>query len=132
VEQGNDQGPWSGDVRSSDRSAAVRAGDSASRDAQGAPELHRCPECSSDLVHPLDWMPIDPVYWRVALRCPECEWRSVGLYEQDVLDRYEQVLDAGTDSLYADLRKLERSNMEAELRRFNDALDGDLILPEDF
>ena len=95
-------------------------------------ELHRCPECSSGLVYPLDWMPIDPVHWRVALRCPECEWRSVGLYEQDVLDRFDQVLDAGTDSLYADLRKLERSNMEAELHRFNAALGGDLILPEDF
>ena len=57
---------------------------------------------------------------------------AVGLYEQSVLDRFDQVLDAGTDSLHADLRKLERTNMEAELQRFNVALDGDLILPEDF
>ena len=110
----------------------MRSNGAESREPHGGLELHRCPECSSGLVYPLDWMPIDPVHWRVALRCPECEWRSVGLYEQDVLDRFDQVLDAGTDSLYADLRKLERSNMEAELHRFNAALGGDLILPEDF
>ena len=110
----------------------MRSSGTESREPHGAPELHLCPECSSGLVYPLDWMPIDAVHWRVALRCPECEWRSVGLYEQDVLDRFDQVLDAGTDSLYADLRKLERSNMEAELQRFNAALGGDLILPEDF
>ncbi len=95
-------------------------------------DLHVCPECASGLVYPLDWMPMDSVHWRVSLRCPECEWRSVGLYEQAVLDRFDQILDAGTDSLYADLRKFERVNMEAELQRFNAALGDDLILPEDF
>jgi hypothetical protein len=130
MERVSDLGPWSDDVRSSIRNAGMRSGEAAS--TRGGPELHRCPECSSDLVYPLEWMPIDSVRWRVALRCPECEWHSVGLYEQDDLDRFEQVLDAGTDSLYADLRKLERSNMEAELHRFNAALGGDLILPEDF
>ncbi len=95
-------------------------------------ELHVCPECSSGLVHPLEWMQMDSAHWRVSLRCPDCEWHAVGLYEQRVLDRFDQILDAGTDSLYADLRRLERSNMEEELHRFNAALGGDLILPEDF
>jgi hypothetical protein len=95
-------------------------------------DLHVCPECGSALVHPVDWSAADAVHWRVELRCPECEHRSTGLYEQAVVDRFDQILDAGTDSLYADLRKLERSNMEAELHRFNAALGGDLILPEDF
>jgi hypothetical protein len=95
-------------------------------------DLHICPQCSSGLVYPTDWMPMDAVHWRVSLRCPECEWTDVGLYEQSVLDRFDRVLDAGTDSLYADLKKLERSNMEAELERFNVALGDNLILPEDF
>ena len=101
-------------------------------ESHGHLELHICPQCTSNLVYPLDWTPMDAVHWRVSLRCPECEWSAVGLYEQAVLDRFDQVLDAGTHSIHADLRKLERSNMEAELERFNDALGGDLILPEDF
>ena len=95
-------------------------------------ELHVCPECSSSLVYPIEWDPMDAAHWRVVLRCPECEWGEVGLYEQSVLDRFDQVLEAGTDSLNSDLRKLERMNMEAELRRFNMALKDDLVLPEDF
>lgn len=95
-------------------------------------ELHLCPECGSGLVQPFDWMQTDESHWRVSLRCPECEWRSVGLFEQAVLDRFDQVLDAGTDALHADLRELERVNMEAELQRFHSALGEDLILPEDF
>ncbi len=95
-------------------------------------ELHICPECSSGLVYPLDWTPTDSVHWRVSLRCPECEWTAVGVFEQRILDRFDQVLDAGTESLYADLRRFERLNMEAELHRFNAALGDDLILPEDF
>jgi len=95
-------------------------------------ELHVCPECSSGLVQPVEWTPVDDVHWHVSLRCPECEWCEEGLYEQSVLDRYDQVLDAGTDALYADLRRLERTNMESEIRRFELALSGDLILPEDF
>jgi len=95
-------------------------------------ELHVCPECGSGLVYPLEWMVVDSTHWRVSLRCPECEWTEVGLFEQSVLDRFDQVLDAGTESLYADLRKFERLNMEAELHRLNVALGDDLILPEDF
>ena len=95
-------------------------------------DLHVCPECGCGLVHPVDWAAVDAVHWRVELRCPECEHRSVGLYEQAVVDRFDQVLDAGTDSLYADLRRLERTNMEAELKRFSTLLAADLVLPEDF
>jgi hypothetical protein len=95
-------------------------------------DLHVCPECSSGLVHPTDWATAGEGHWRVVLRCPECEWSSVGFYEQAVLDRFDQILDAGADSLRADLRKVERMNMEEELRRFSALLDRNLVLPEDF
>jgi hypothetical protein len=95
-------------------------------------ELHVCPECTSELVYPLEWAPVDACHWRVELRCPECEWRQSGLYEQEVLDRFDNALDAGTDTMVATLRRLQRANMETELERFNMALESDLILPEDF
>lgn len=97
-----------------------------------ADELHVCPACASELVYPVDWAPVDMLHWRVELRCPDCEWTEAGLYEQAVLDRFDQVLDAATDSLVADLHRLQRSNMEDELQRFGMALGNDLILPEDF
>lgn len=95
-------------------------------------DLHICPACGSGLVYPVEWGPVGACRWRVELRCPECEWERAGTYEQSVLDRFDAVLDAATDSLVADLRRLQRSNMEEELERFNLALSGDLILPEDF
>lgn len=101
--------------------------------AQGeAADLNLCPDCASELVYPLDWAPVDMCRWRVELRCPECESEWAGVYEQPALDRFDEILDAATDSLLADLQRLQRSNMEEELERFNLALDHDLILPEDF
>jgi len=95
-------------------------------------DLNICPTCASELVYPLDWAPVDMCRWRLELRCPDCESEWAGVYEQAILDRFDEILDAGTDSLLADLHRLQRSNMEEELERFNLALSDDLILPEDF
>ncbi|MEZ5061907.1 MAG: hypothetical protein R2700_10425 [Solirubrobacterales bacterium] len=97
-----------------------------------ATALHLCPDCGSDLVHPVEWGPVDACRWRVERRCPECEWRDVAIHDQAALDDFDAVLDAGTDLMVAELRRLQRSNMESELARFNLALDSDLVLPEDF
>jgi hypothetical protein len=110
---------------------AVPAG-GAAHGANTAAEPHVCPSCSSHLVYPLEWAPVDMCHWRVELRCPECEWTSAGLYEQSALDRFDQILDDGTDALLEDYRRLQRSNMEAELERFSLALSTDLVMPEDF
>jgi len=95
-------------------------------------ELHICPECDCDFVYPLDWSQATDDRWTVDLRCPECEWRGGGVYEQDVLDRFDVELDVGTAAMIDDLLDLTRANMEDELERFVLALRGDLILPEDF
>ncbi len=94
--------------------------------------LHVCPACSSTLVQPLEWTPAGPAHWRVELRCPECEWRHAGRFEQRLLDAYDRELNDGTDAIVDDLRILERSNMEDALSRFGVALGDDRIFPEDF
>lgn len=70
--------------------------------------------------------------WEVELRCPECEWRDQGVYNQKEIDGYDRLLDDGMRSLIGDLRRLTRENMEAEAEDLTAALAADLILPEDF
>jgi hypothetical protein len=94
--------------------------------------LHVCPECASELVQPIRWAPVDSRRWRVELRCPECEWGSDEVHDQGELDAYDDVLEAGTDALIADLALLQRANMEGDIELLGRALDDDLLLPEDF
>ena len=95
-------------------------------------DLHICPSCDSDLVYPVDWMPLKAQRWSVHLRCPECEWRSSGTFGQDMVDRFDDVLDAGTARLLDDLKLLTRANMEEQVESFVAALSAGDILPEDF
>jgi hypothetical protein len=95
-------------------------------------DLHICPSCSSDLVYPTDWAPASERHWQVALRCPECEWNGGGRYSQEAVDRLDEALDQGTESVLDDLNMLVRANMEDQISRFVAALDAGHILPEDF
>ena len=95
-------------------------------------DLHVCPSCNSDLVYPTDWAPASERQWHVALRCPECEWNGGGRYQQEVVDRLDEALDRGTESVLDDLNVLIRANMEEQIERFAAALQADQILPEDF
>jgi hypothetical protein len=95
-------------------------------------DLHVCPSCDSELVYPTDWAPASNRHWHVALRCPECEWNGGGSYSQDIVDRLDEVLEQGTESVLEDLNVLVRANMEDQIERFVSALRADQILPEDF
>ena len=95
-------------------------------------DLHVCPSCSSQLVYPTDWAPASNRRWQVALRCPECEWNGGGSYSQEVVDRLDEELEHGTQSVLDDLNTLVRANMEDQINRFVSALGADQILPEDF
>jgi predicted RNA-binding Zn-ribbon protein involved in translation (DUF1610 family) len=109
------------------------AGGSAERRlARGAEDLHVCPSCSSELVHPTDWVPASARRWTVQLRCPDCEWTGGGTYAQAVVDRFDEVLDDGTESVLNDLQRLSRANMEQDTESFISALWAERILPEDF
>ncbi|HWC28342.1 MAG TPA: hypothetical protein VG474_17255 [Solirubrobacteraceae bacterium] len=100
--------------------------------APAARDLHVCPECASELVYPLSWEEADRSRWEVSLRCPNCEWRLTGIYHDDVVARFDETLDRGTEALVADLRKLTRANMEEDVERFIAALHAEYVLPEDF
>jgi hypothetical protein len=100
--------------------------------ARPSADLHICPECDRDLVYPVEWEEVSETHWEVLLRCPNCEWSSVDSYDQATVDRFDRVLDEGTEVLLRDLKRLEQANMEDEIVRFSKALEAGAILPEDF
>jgi hypothetical protein len=100
--------------------------------APAVEDLHVCPECEQPLVYPVEWEEHDDTHWEVVLRCPNCEWNTVGIYAQDTVDRFDEELDRGTEALVRDLKRQTRANMEDEVERFARALAAGAILPEDF
>lgn len=94
--------------------------------------LHVCERCNCGLVYPLEWDEASATHWEVSLRCPNCEWKTIGVYEQSVVERFDVALDRGTRSLTDDLKRLTVANMEDEIERFAATLEANLILPEDF
>jgi hypothetical protein len=94
--------------------------------------LHVCPCCDSDLVAPTEWEEAGPDHWEVMLHCPNCTWEGGGIFEQELVERFDEVLDRGTEALVRDLQRLMRANMEDEVDRFVAALEADQIWPMDF
>ncbi len=101
----------------------------------GAPTrtgLHLCAECGSGLVQPVSWSDAGEDGWELTLECPNCWWRTEGVFDQDQVHELEDKLDEGLAELLGDLRRLAHANMADHVERFIAALDSDLILPEDF
>jgi hypothetical protein len=95
-------------------------------------QLHLCFHCSGELVYPLDWSEEGPRHWRIVLRCPECESRREGVFDQASVERLDDELDRGSSALLGDLRRMTHANMSEEIEFFVRALDADLITPTDF
>lgn len=94
--------------------------------------LHVCAHCSSELVYPVDWEQAGDTRWTVHLRCPNCEWRASGTFDQELLDAFDEQLDEGIQVLLTALRELTRDNLSEDIDRFAAALQADAILPMDF
>ncbi|GAC1315888.1 MAG: hypothetical protein NVSMB25_00590 [Thermoleophilaceae bacterium] len=95
-------------------------------------QLHVCMDCESELVYPVHWEEADERHWNITLRCPNCEWRAAGVFEQGVCDRFDDELERGTDALTRDYRRLVTANLADEIDRFAHALEVDGIVPMDF
>jgi hypothetical protein len=95
-------------------------------------DLHVCGACASTLVYPTEWDEAGTTHWEVTLRCPNCEWTGTGMFEQELVERFDEELDRGTEALVRDLKRLAHANMEDEIERFTSALDEGHIVPEDF
>jgi hypothetical protein len=94
--------------------------------------LHVCGQCRSELVQPLEWSEAGAGRWQVDLLCPNCGWSHHGTFDGSELAELEEHLDHGFEDLMRDLKRLRSANMTEEIERFADALEADVILPEDF
>lgn len=112
--------------------AAPGTGTAETESPQRVEDLHICRHCSSDLVYPTEWDEAGATHWEVTLRCPNCEWSGGGIFSQELVERFDEELDRGTESLVRDLKRLMHANMEDEIERFVSALLADHVLPEDF
>lgn len=94
--------------------------------------LHECPECTGDLVYPVQWEERGDDGWHITRRCPSCEWRHEGEFAQDEVEEFDDILNEGTETLLTGLRNLSKSNMAADIESLIKAIQEDRILPMDF
>lgn len=95
-------------------------------------DVSLCRHCDCDMVYPIDWEQAEGTLWRVTLRCPNCEDVAPGVMDEELIEKFDCLLDRGTDSLVRDLRNLTYANMATEINTFVGALGEGHILPEDF
>jgi hypothetical protein len=95
-------------------------------------ELHRCPQCASELIQPLSWTDAGEERWELELECPNCWWHETDVYERQEIEALEDHLDVGLAQMLGDLQRLTEANMSEEIARFVQALSCDALLPEDF
>src|SRR4051794_31865712 len=100
--------------------------------AEDARDLHVCVNCESELVYPVQWEEAGADSWHILLRCPDCEWNEAGSFPQAQCGRFDDQLEAGTEALSRDFKRLVTANMAEEIERFIEALDAGGIQPMDF
>jgi hypothetical protein len=95
-------------------------------------EVHVCPVCRGDLVHPVDWQRTGDAAWELRLRCPECETERSVVMGRPEVEQLNRELYHGAQALAREAERVSRQNFEDEARRFVAALRNDDIEPIDF
>lgn len=95
--------------------------------------LHECPECRRPFVVPTNVLQVVARNWyRVELTCTNCEWSEITTHEEERLEELDRALDSQTADMHAALELWTLSRELEEIDAFAQALQCDLILPEDF
>lgn len=102
-------------------------------------DLHVCGQagCGCELVQLLDWEYIESATedtqdkWRVVTHCPECDWVGEGVYGDEVVEAYDEVLDRGTEAVRRDYLRLAKLTMEEDANRLITALRAGAVFPGD-
>ena len=94
--------------------------------------LPPCGSCGSVLVHLTEGRETAPTVWEIEFRCPDCERRQVSYVSQDELEEVDRELDRAAAEIKEELSRLEPVHMAEWAAAFLQALDLDLIGPDDF
>ena len=97
-----------------------------------ADELTLCALCGSDFVTPVEWAEQGEASWWIRLRCGECGEAREVVVLQATADRFDRALDRACDAIAANLQRLDRERMTAEVEAFATALRLDLLDAADF
>lgn len=94
--------------------------------------LELCGMCGRDFVVPVEWGSVGSEYWRILLRCGECEtWRDVTV-PNAVAARYDVELDRSAEILCARLHRMDRERMLGQVEALTIALELGLVDAGDF
>lgn len=94
--------------------------------------LSVCPSCGSDLVQPLRWKDRADGDVLVELRCPECLIITQACHSQQDLEQLDRLQSRSRDVIRAAYEQSVLESMSNLAARMGDALDRDLIGPDDF
>jgi hypothetical protein len=80
-------------------------------------DLQICPDCDSDLVYPLEETieEVGDTHWYMQCRCPNCEWRGVGIHEDSKAEAHGKVMASGQARMAEDLNRLAINNAFGEV-----------------
>jgi hypothetical protein len=95
-------------------------------------DLHWCPACGADFVHPITWTESGPADWWLLLRCGECGTRRDVVASNLVVAEFDRVLDEELDRIKLTADRLERETLRAQADSFGTALRMDLLTADDF
>jgi hypothetical protein len=97
------------------------------------PGLERCPACRRPFVVPVALLDlVDEGLYLIALECKNCDRLAVGVHEDAELERMERFSALAATHMEAAIEMLDASRFIDDLLAFTDAVDRDLVVPEDF
>ena len=96
------------------------------------PALSVCPSCGSELVQPLRWKERPDGEVLVELRCPECQTVMQACHSAEDMQHLDRLQNRSRDVIRAAYEQSVLESMSNLADRMRDALDRDLIGPDDF
>ncbi len=96
------------------------------------PALSVCPSCGSELVQPLRWKERPDGEVLVELRCPECQTITQACHSAQEMQELDRLQNRSRDEIRAAYERSVLESMSTLAERMHDALERDLIGPDDF
>jgi hypothetical protein len=97
-------------------------------------DMCNCPDCGAkEMMQPVYWERGDKrTNWKVILYCGECLTRYKGVFDEQQIDDFDDILDANLSLLKTLSSDVEAIQMNDFMNNFVTALNAGHILPEDF